>query len=332
MEIIMLSTNALKVRSAADMVTAAPYLIGFHPGEGNLVVIVCAGGRVTLAARADLPDADAPADHLDELASGLLSVVRRQQPMTAVVVIGYGDAGHVDPALRTVAEALTAAGLPVRELLRVAAGRFFSLTCVNLACCSPQGTPFNSTASLFAVQATVAGMVALPDRAAVATRFAPVEGAAREGMRRATLAAASRLDALAEAGSDAMHEACAAVVRDALVHHDGGRHLTDDEMAWLTLLLAHPVVRDFAAELTEPHERHVTVWAEVTRHAEQPLVPAPATLLALVAWRCGDGVLAAMAAQYALDIDPGYTLAGLLLQAIQAGLPPAVVQQAFSGQ
>ncbi|MDG4793656.1 DUF4192 domain-containing protein [Micromonospora sp. WMMD1082] len=328
----MVSSSTLTVRSAADMVTAVPYLIGFHPGDGNLVVIVCAGGRVTFAARADLPDPDAAAAHIHELAGGLVPVVRRQQPMTAVVVIGYGDAAHVDPALRTVEEALTAAGLPVRELLRVTAGRFFSLTCDNPACCPPQGTPFDQTASVVAVQATVAGMVALPDRAAMAVRFAPVEGAARHGMRRATLAAASRLEALADAGSDAMHEACAAAVRDALGNHDGGRHLSDDEMAWLTLLLAHPVVRDFAAELTEPHERHVTVWAEVTRRAEEPFVPAPATLLALAAWRCGDGVLAAMALEYALHIDPDYTLAGLLLQALQAGLPPSVVQQAFSGQ
>lgn len=328
----MVSSSTLTVRSAADMVTAVPYLIGFHPGDGSLVVIVCAGGRVTFAARADLPDPDAAAARIHELAGSLVPVVRRQQPMTAVVVIGYGDAAHVDPALRTVEEALTAAGLPVRELLRVTAGRFFSLTCANPACCPPQGTPFDQTASLVAVQATVAGMVALPDRAAMAARFAPVEGAARDGMRAATLAAASRLEALAGAGSDAMHEACAAAVRDALGNHDGGRHLPDDEMAWLTLLLAHPVVRDFAAELTEPHERHVTVWAEVTRRAEQLFVPAPATLLALAAWRCGDGVLAAMALEYALHIDPDYTLAGLLLQALQAGLPPSVVQQAFSGQ
>jgi hypothetical protein len=194
------------------------------------------------------------------------------------------------------------------------------------------------TASLIAVQATVAGLVALPDRAAVAARFAPVTGAARDGMRRATLAAASRLHALTDtssdpdsnAGSDARHEACAAAVRDALSDHDRGRRLSDDEMAWLTLLLAHPAVRDFAAELTQPHDRHVTFWAEVTRRAEAPLVPAPATLLAVAAWRCGDGALAAMAAQYALHIEPDYQLADLILQAVQAGLPPSVAEQAFS--
>ena len=91
-------------------------------------------------------------------------------------------------------------------------------------------------------------------------------------------------------------------------------------------------MRDFAAELTQPHDRHVTFWAEVTRRAEAPLVPAPATLLAVAAWRCGDGALAAMAAQYALHVDPDYTLAGVLLQAIRAGLPPAVAEQAFSGK
>jgi hypothetical protein len=103
-------------------------------------------------------------------------------------------------------------------------------------------------------------------------------------------------------------------------------------VAWLTVQLTQVSVRDLAVELTQPHDGHVTFWADITRRAERPLVPAPATLLALSAWRCGNGGLAAMAAEHALQVDPGYQLADLLLQALDAGLPPSTFEQSPAGK
>jgi hypothetical protein len=305
-----------------------PYLIGFHPGDGSLVVIACRDSRVVFAARGDLPAPGSPASQLREFIDRLVPVVGRQQPISDLVIIGYGEAGHVDPPLRTFDVAFTAAGMPVRELLRVTAARIFSLTCDNPACCPPQGTPFDPATSLVAVQATAAGLVARPDRAAVADRFAPVEGAARDDIRRATNTAAIRLKALSATGTAAVYEAGAQAVRYALRRHDSGSRLTHGEVAWLTLLMTRTAVRDLAVDLTQPHDGHVTFWAEITRRAEEAFVPAPATLLALTAWRCGDGVLAIMAAERALQVDPAYQLAGLLLQALQTGLPPSAFEQA----
>lgn len=37
-----------------------------------------------------------------------------------------------------------------------------------------------------------------------------------------------------------------------------------------------------------------------------------------------------MAAERALQVNPDYQLAGLLLQALHAGLPPSVVEQAIT--
>lgn len=323
------SDKKLTVRSPADLATAVPYLLGFRPSDGNIAVIASRDRRIIFAARSDLPTPGTPARHLVDLAANLVPVVRRQQPITDLMIVGYGGA-ELDPALRTVGEAFTVGGIPVRELLRVAGTRVFNLDCDNPACCPPQGTPFDPTTSLVAVQATLAGLVALPDRAAVAARFAPVNGAARDGMRRATRAAVTRLKTVSAAGSTGVDVAGAQAVRDALRQHDGGTRLTDDEVAWLTLLLARPSVRDLAADLTQPHDQHVTFWADITRRAEEALVPAPATLLALTAWRCGDGALAAMAAERALQVDPAYGLAGLLLQAVHAGLPPSVFEQAIA--
>ncbi|MEU2616161.1 DUF4192 domain-containing protein [Micromonospora sp. NPDC007271] len=320
--------NKLTVRTPADLVTAVPYILRFRPGDGS-IVLLASNRRVVFAARGDLPAPGAPASHLLDLTANLIPVVRRQQPITHIMLTGYGNADHVDPALRTIGEAFIASGMPVRALLRVTGTRVFNLDCDNPACCPLEGTPLDPT-SLVAVQATAAGLVALPDRAAVAARFAPVDGPARDGIRRATRAATARLKTVRAAGDAAVDEAGAQAVRDALRQHDDGKRLTDDELAWLTLLLKRPSVRDLAADLTQPHDRHVTFWADITRRAEEALVPAPATLLALAAWRCGDGALASMAANRALQVDPAYQLADLLLQALHAGLPPSAFEQAIA--
>lgn len=322
------SDNKLTVGSPAELVTAVPYLLGFRPDDGSIVVVASRQRRIVFAARADLPAPSAPASQLLHLADHLVSVVQRQQPITDVMLVGYGDAGPVDPALHLLDEALTTGGMTCRELVRVSGTRTFNLTCDDPACCPPEGTPFDPTTSLVAVRATAAGLVALPDRAAVAARFAPVDGAARARMRAATARALTRLSPVRTAGSRAIDKAGVQAVRDALRQHDGGTLLTDDEVAWLTLLLQHTAVRDSAVELTQPHDGHVTFWTEVTRRAEEPLVAAPATVLAVTAWRCGDGALAGMAAERALQVDPDCRLADLMLQALQAGVPPTVFDQA----
>jgi hypothetical protein len=328
LEIIMsFPSSKLTVRSPADLVAAVPYLLGFRPGDGSIVVIASRDRRIVFAARGDLPAPGAPASQILAVAANLVPVLRRQQPITDLMIVGYG-AEHIDPALQTVSKALTASGMPLLELLRVTGTRVFNLACDNPDCCPPQGTPFDPTASLIAVQATAAGQVALPNRAAVAARFAPVDDAARDGMRRATTEAVTRLKALSVAGEGAADEAGVRAVRDALRQHDDGERLTDDDVAWLTVLLRRSSVRDLAVDLTQPHDRHVTFWADVTRRAEEAFVPAPATLLAITAWRCGDGVLAGMAADRALQVDSEYRLADLLLQTLHAGLPPSVFEQA----
>ena len=52
----------LTVRSPADLITAVPYLIGFHPTD-SVVVVAMRGRRIVFAARADLPEpGDRPGD------------------------------------------------------------------------------------------------------------------------------------------------------------------------------------------------------------------------------------------------------------------------------
>jgi hypothetical protein len=53
-------------------------------------------------------------------------------------------------------------------------------------------------------------------------------------------------------------------------------------------------------------------------------------LLAFVAWQAGDGALASIAIERALDADPGYSMALLIADALHAGLPPSAARLSMS--
>ena len=64
----------------------------------------------------------------------------------------------------------------------------------------------------------------------------------------------------------------------------------------------------------------------MVRHAREPYVPAPASLLAFTAWQAGEGARANIAIERALTADPDYSMAHLIGQAVDAGLPPSAAR------
>jgi hypothetical protein len=114
-------------------------------------------------------------------------------------------------------------------------------------------------------------------------------------------------------------------VDEAIERYGAGGRLTDEEVGWLTVLLARLRVRDHAWERIDDGEHHVALWSDVVRRAETELVPAPASLLAFAAWRVGDGASASVAVDRALSVDPKYSMALLIGEALAHGLPPNVL-------
>jgi hypothetical protein len=109
-------------------------------------------------------------------------------------------------------------------------------------------------------------------------------------------------------------------------YRGGGRFTSDYQVAWLTVALQDLRVRDDAWARMDPDhkEAHLRMWLDVTQRAQPKYVAAPAALLAFVAWQSGDGALANVALDRALDDDPGYSMAQLLRQVISAGAPPSM--------
>ncbi|MEU8347334.1 protein of unknown function [Actinomadura meyerae] len=295
----------LVIRSAQDAIAAVPYLLGFHPSR-SLVVIGFEGGRGICAVRLDLPADD----------GGRAADVLAANGYARSLLLGYGPAAEVEAAAAPMRAALASAGVPVAEAIRVASGRWWSLTCDD-TCCPPEGTPYDISASALAAQATYAGHVALADRAELVRSVQPLGGPARAAMRDATARAERR-----RARGSSLEEDLARL--RALL--DRGRAgPTDDEVAWLGLLLTDLRFRDEAwIRIDEDAPAaDIAFWRDVLRRVEERYAPAPASLLAFAAYTAGDGGLANVALQRALDADPAYSMAAILREVINAGIPPS---------
>jgi hypothetical protein len=318
------------------VLAVVPHLLGFHPSS-SIVVLGIGGprGQVKLAFRYDLPDP--PDSSLSGEIAAHASAVLGRQHLTAAIGIGYGPGSLVTPVADVLRRVLRSAGVTLRDLLRVEDGRYWSYMCSDPLCCPAEGVPFEVLTHPAAVALSDAGLAVLPDRASLARTLAPLPGAVAS-MRAATDRALRRAEELmTEAmslpgGGDAMRlvtDAGRRAVQAAITAYRGGGEMTDhDQIAWLALTLADLRVRDDAWARMDPEFRgaHRRLWTDVVRHAAATYVPAPAALLAFTAWQSGDGALAGVAIERALCADPGYSMALLLGEAIQAGLPPSAAR------
>ncbi|MCP2349593.1 DUF4192 domain-containing protein [Nonomuraea roseoviolacea] len=311
---------SLTLAGPADILAAVPYLVGFHPAD-SLIVVGLARSQVKVAVRWNLP-----------FPPGTLTPLRqlwRREGVDRVIVVGYGPGEQVTPAVDEARSLAAEAGVPLDEALRAHEGRYWSYVCDLPQCCPPEGMPYDPRTSRVAAEATVRGLVALPDRRSLEHTVAPVTGPVRVAMRRATSEAVTETRAAlvrcgdANAFASAFVSAGLARVRAALTAHAAGDRLGDAVAARLGLDLTVIRVRDEAWTLTD--STHLGLWKDLTRRLEPRFVPPVASLFAMACWRAGDSTLATIALERALTIDPAYSMANLLMHALQCLLSPDVL-------
>ena len=327
------------VKGPAQVISLVPWLLGFQPGNADLVIIGTAPprGRVTLTWRWDLPD---PATPVLAVQARHAVAALAVQGCTKAVVIGFGPDPLVAPAIATVREAATAAGMELGDLLRVQGGRYWSYLCTSPKCCPPEGTPYSPDGDPVTAAFQAAG--APPPQAsrdAVAATIAPATRAEatsmRQAMRRATMRA-RRLDQRAgQPGRKARQpplviSGIRAVTAAIRAYRDGGAITSYDQLAWLALTLGAPEVRDAAWLRMDPARRdaHQRLWTTLTRLAPPGHVTAPAALLAFTAWQDGNGVLGNLALDRAQADSPADDMARVLRAALESGAPPSLADPA----
>ena len=176
--------------------------------------------------------------------------------------------------------------------------------------------------------AVASGQVVAGSRAALVARITPPGSRARGDMaavgKRVDREATDRVQAV---GLDTVTEESWTAVVDGVARCRGRGALPDRQLARIAWGLRDVRVRDRALQLALVDDPAVEVlWTEGARRAPRQWVPAPATLLAVSAWLRGDGAMAGVALERALDVDPGYRFARLLSQALAACLPPSDIR------
>lgn len=334
----------VKVRSPAQLLAAIPYQFGFHPSN-SLVAGSVKGSRQQLAfsLRADL----LPVEHDEQVARYVVARLAYEGAQSALLIVyasveeqpAHGERLPRQHLFAALQRHLDAAAIQIREALCVQAGRWWSYVCVDPRCCPPVGTPLIADTepggeSEIAATSRLAGLVALPDRDALAATIAPVGFLVRRGMEQALQRVEGELvDAIAAGagGLEQFREESRRLLADAReVRPDGRAALTDAQAARLIVGLADVAVRDWCIQSSggRPIDPAHTLWAELTHRAVPPYGAAPATLLAWSAYAEGHGALARVALDRALDDDPAYRLAGYLSEALDRGIPPAAVRRA----
>jgi Domain of unknown function (DUF4192) len=326
----------IRVGSTASLLAVVPYLLGFEPASSMVIIGTHPCTRqIMLTLRYDLPDPPDPHDAAD-IAAHAIGILTGQHARSAFA-IGYGPGHLVTPVAGALRAAAPRAGLEMQEILRVQDKRYWSSPGAghdDLA----EGTPFSTASHLAIARLTAEGARVLADRDELAASVAALAGKEGESMDRATRRAEQRAALLITPAADSGRKAPArrrladaglgAVARVIGRYRCSGQPVTGPEAAWLTVVLRDLRVRDDAWARMDPSHQaaHQRLWTDVTRRARPGYVPAPASLLAFVAWQSGNGALANIALARALADDPQYSMAMLLRQVITSGAPPSLAR------
>ena len=119
--------------------------------------------RRSLGFRYDLPASREDRETIADHASRMLA----RQDVRAAILVGYGPAAQVTPLVDIVRTKLDSVVMVVREALRVEGGRFWSYLCTDPMCCAAEGSSFDVETNAASAAMVVAGITALPDRAAL---------------------------------------------------------------------------------------------------------------------------------------------------------------------
>jgi Domain of unknown function (DUF4192) len=324
--------TVLRLSNPADMLTAIPYLLGFHP-TNSFVVVAIRGTSVVFNARIDLPATDAGPQALGGIASALARVLDRQRAGAAALV-GYGCAERVLPLATQMERALEQHGIVLVDVLRVDGDRYWSYRCSDPRCCPPTGTTFDAATNVIAARAIVAGLVALPDRDALARLVAPIPhpdpAAAGEARRRAEamLLDLARVTEHQDRANQRRTDELRYAVRQALAVLRSGRRLDPLQIARLAVLAAagrmDALLRWIERDAGSAAE-HRDLWGEVVPRVDPDLVPAAGTALAYAAWCTGNGPLASVAVERVLKLDPVFPPARRVARMLALGMSPATL-------
>jgi len=297
------SVTRLRARTPADIAAFVPLALGFVPERS--VVLLSVGSPGGMSARVDLPQ---DPDDVDDVVEALVRPARRNGVSDVVVVVYDDDTTVADEAAWSLHEELTAAGISVREVLRVHDDHWYAVL-PGAPLAAYRGVPFARAEHPFTAQGVFDGRVTHASREALRATLAPDVGAI-----------ATTEPALA--GSRPLPGgALASLVRH---HLRDGTTFSVDELAAVACTLPSGARRDEAWVwlLRSEARGAVDLWTDAVRRLPDRHVAGPAAVLAFAAWLLGDGALAWCAVDRCRDAEPSHSLADLVARLLESATSP----------
>ncbi|MDV6014483.1 DUF4192 domain-containing protein [Haloechinothrix sp. LS1_15] len=324
----------VRFTSPGELLASLPQMIGFYPSDSVVLLANAHSGsrHVGPVMRCDLP----AEPEVREVAVRLVEAITRAEPASVVTVVIGGTSGAPVRGHR---------GLPQRALVRElreqlraskvtdpAALWLPSITggvgwrCYDHARCG--GVLPDPGSTVAAARIVDQGLVTFGSREELQRLVVPDDNA------RARTRADHLVAELRSRPQDAAAEAARGieVVRDALLRvRRGDFELTDQELATLARAVSDTRVRDAClATVVPPHtaDAHTAerLWQWLARVLPAPERAQPAVLAGYSAYAAGNGALARIALESALESDPDHVLAALLLRALQGGVQPRTIR------
>ena len=315
--------SVVRLSGVQGLAVAVPQLLGFQPTDSLVVLCLRAPrGRIGPVARIDLfdPGNDGPVDQLVGCA------VRYAD---AAAVLCYHD-GPRPGCLDVLLDALAAAEVPVTEVVAVREGRLYraeSPTAQYADAGVPLPGPEDRQAGRLAAAAALAGRRALPDRQALRASVAGPSEAL-------LMAARAELDAIrAPDPSPAcdlipappMAARVDAAFATAMAEQAECGPISAATAAELIVLAGDVGCRDrlVARAVAGDDPSVVPMLIAVVSRCPDEAVPGIGAVLAVAAYRYGDGALAHCAVDRVLSVEPAHRMAHLMLAVMAGGLPPS---------
>jgi hypothetical protein len=305
--------------SAHDLITAIPFLIGFHPSN-SIVLVSVSDGEIGLAMRIDLPES-LDSSSIETLAQ---HYIRNEADTALLVAYMPEDREDGDLLLISLGAGLIRHGISIQESIVVRAGRYRSIICRDQDCCPPVGISLPEIeSSEIAAEHVVAG-IPMP--------FAHIDDLVES---LSPDPSSLNLDWSDQVGAHYIAddaEEIGALRRDGVEtlellidEYRIGRGPSDrDLVARMIGRMSDVQVRDYAlgVHTEDTYDLYFTMWRELLRLAPRGFVAPIACIVAAMAYENGDGALAQRALDRAFGDDGQYPLAGLLRRVFNAGWPP----------
>ena len=346
----------IRISGPAGLLAVVPSMLGFHPT--NSLVLMCVSGgrrRVGPVARVDLAKG-----HDRAMAEQLTNHARNHAD--EVVVISYQDSRRRPPMLDDLLSALARAGVDVMDAMVVRGGRVWPALNAAMERVHP-GVPVpdanDPQVRQLAAAGALAGRSVLSDREQLRRSIAGPRGARLAlAQRHIDEAAAGRLppvNACPPVGGSgggspgAAHPAPAAepaptdhvlrigpipadvddLVERALLQVSATGEVTVEVATALVVMVTDALVRDAVmiravAEIDRPWLPMLIACATWTPDA---LAAGLCSVLAMVAYRHGDGALAQISVDRCLLAEPRNSLAQLMIAIMSAGVRPEELER-----